>query len=363
MADAPSERCYGSEELRRFTEAVLGAVGVPRDDAARTADHLIEANLRGVDTHGITRVLVPYVRRIQKGLIQPRTEVTVVRERSSSALLEANGGLGQVASARAMEMAIEKAAQTGCAWVSVRNNNHFGAAGYYAQMAIDRDMVGMVATNGPASVAPWGGSRAMLSTNPIAFGIPAGEEPPVILDMATTVVSRGRITLFAKKNVEIPVTWALDEEGRPTNNPNAALRGTLQPVGGYKGYGLALVIDLVSGVLSGAGYGAHCGGHLLEYDRPAQNVGSTFVAVTVDSFMDVPEFKARVDAALREIKDSPRAPEVERIYAPGEIEFETRLTRLEGGIPIPVEVERDLRALAAELNVPFPASNHTGPGC
>lgn len=356
MPDLASERLYRSDDLREFTEAVFQAVGVPPDDAALTADHLIEANLRGVDTHGITRVLVPYVRRIQKGLLRPQTEVTVVRERPSSALLDANNGLGQVAAARAMERAIEKAAQTGCAWVSLRNSNHFGAAAYYVQMAAARDMVAMVATNGPAAVAPWGGSKAMLSTNPLAYGIPAGVEPPVILDMATTVVSRGRLNLFAKRNIEIPLTWALDEEGRPTNNPHAALRGTLQPLGGYKGYGLALVIDLVCGVLTGAGYGVHCGGHLLEYDRPPQNVGSTFVAVTVDSFMDVPDFKARVDGALREIKDSPRAPDTDRIYAPGEIEYETREKRLQRGIPIDLEIEADLRALAAELAVPFPAS-------
>jgi LDH2 family malate/lactate/ureidoglycolate dehydrogenase len=204
-------------------------------------------------------------------------------------------------------------------------------------------------------VAPWGGRQPMLSTNPLAFGIPAGEQPPVILDMATTVVSRGRINLFAKRNLEIPPSWALDEQGRPTNNPHAALRGTLLPVGGYKGYGLALVIDLVCGVLTGAGYGAHTGGHLLEYERPPQNVGSTFVVVTIDSFMDVPEFRQRIDAALREIKESPRAPEVDRIYAPGEIEHETRLRRLQEGIPVPLEVDADLRALAEELSLPYPS--------
>lgn len=354
MPEVLSDPLYLSEDLRRFTEAVLQAVGVPAADAALTTDNLIEANLRGVDTHGITRVLVPYVRRIQKGLIRAVTETVVVRDRPSTALINGQFGIGQVVAAQAMRLAIQKASSTGAAWVSVSHSSHFGTAAYYAQMAVEQDMVGMVATNGPAAVAPWGGKTPILSTNPLAFAIPAGSEPPVVLDMATTVVSRGRINLFAKRNLEIPSSWALDETGRPTNNPQAALRGTLQPMAGYKGYGLSLIIDLLCGVLTGAGYGMHVGGHLAEYDRPRQDVGSLFVAVTVDSFMDVPDFKQRIDAALREIKDSPRAPGVDRIYAPGEIEHETRQRRLAGGIPVPPEVVSDLQALGEELGTAFP---------
>lgn len=350
-----SDACYRAEDLRRFTEAVLQAVGVPPDDAAVTTDNLIQANLRGVDTHGITRVLVPYVRRIQHRQTLPVTEITLVRDRPSTALLDGHNGIGQVIAHRAMSLAIEKARNTGCAWVSVQHSNHFGAAAYFAQMAADAEMVGMVATNGPAAVAPWGGRQAMLSTNPIAFAIPAGNEPPVILDMATTVVARGRINLFAKQNIEIPPTWALDEEGRPTTSPHAALRGTLLPMAGYKGYGLSLIIDALCGVLTGAAYGMHLGGHLADHTKPPQDVGSLFVAVTVDSFMDPAEFKARMDAALREIKDSPRAPGVDRIYAPGEIEHETRARRLQDGIPLPPEVAADFTALAAELGVTMPA--------
>jgi LDH2 family malate/lactate/ureidoglycolate dehydrogenase len=356
MPNRASTGCYAVDDLRAFTEAVFRAVGVPAGDAAVTTDNLIESNLRGVDSHGITRVLVPYIRRIQKGLVQPVTQVTVMRERPATALLDGGGGLGQVVASRAMRLAIEKARATGAAWVSIRNSNHFGAAGYYASMALDEEMVGMVATNGPAAVAPWGGRQAMLSTNPIAFAVPAGSEPAVVLDMATTVVSRGRINLFARENVEIPPEWALDEEGRPTTNPRAALRGTLRPMAGYKGYGLSLIIELLCGVMTGAGYGLHTGGHLLEYDRPPQNVGSLFCAVSVDSFMDVPDFKARVDTALREIKDSPRAPGFDRIYAPGEIEAETRIERTREGIPISPDVAGELEQLADELGVTFPHS-------
>lgn len=363
MPENPWNAQYRPEALRRFAEAAFEAVGVPPPDAAITVDNLIEANLRGVDTHGITRVLLPYIRRIQKGMMRPTTEVTVVRERPSTALLDGRNGIGQVIATRAMELAIEKAAVTGSAWVSVFHSNHFGAAAYYAQMAVQRDMVAMIATNGPAAVAPWGGRQPILSTNPIAFAVPAGNAPPVVLDMATTVVSRGRINLFAKQNLEIPYGWALDEEGRPTNNPHAALRGTLLPMAGYKGYGLSLIVDLLSGVLSGANYGMHFAGHLAEYDRPPHNVGSLFAAVSVDSFMEVDRFKERVDVALREIKDSPLAPGVERIYAPGEIEFETRQRRLKEGIPLPAEVISDFRSLATELGIAFPDASEDGSAC
>jgi LDH2 family malate/lactate/ureidoglycolate dehydrogenase len=354
MAVDNSDATFSAGSLREFAESAFRAVGVPGDDAATTVDNLIEANLRGVDTHGVTRVLIPYIRRIQKGMTSPVTEISVVRERPSTALLDGHNGIGQVIAARAMRTAIDKAAVTGAAWVNVFHSNHFGAAAYFAQMAAERDMVGIVATNGPAAVAPWGGKTPMLSTNPIAFAVPAGAQPAVVLDMATTVVSRGRINLFAKQNLEIPFGWALDDAGRPTNNPGAALRGTLLPLGGYKGYGLSLIVDLICGVMSGANYGMHFAGHLAEYDRPPHNVGSLFAAVSVDSFMDVEPFKDRVDQALRELKESPRAPGVDRIYAPGEIEHETRIRRSLEGIPLPAEVVGDFQALATELGIHFP---------
>lgn len=354
MAVETPDPIYAAAEIRRLAEALFQAVGVPPEDAALTADNLVEANLRGVDTHGVTRVLIPYVRRIQKGLMEPVTRVTTVRERPATALLDGGNGIGQVIGARAMGLAIDKAATTGVGWIGVFHSNHFGAAAYYAMRALERDMVGIVATNGPPAVAPWGGRQAMLSTNPLAFAIPAGAEPPVVLDMATTVVSRGRITLFAQRGTEIPTGWALDEEGRPTNNPVAALRGTLQPLGGYKGYGLSLILDMLCGVLTGAGFGVHFGGHLASYEGPPQNVGSLFAAVSVDSFMDAAAFRARVDTALRELKESPRAPDVARIYAPGEMEHEMRAKRLVEGIPLPPEVDRELRGLAEELRVEYP---------
>jgi LDH2 family malate/lactate/ureidoglycolate dehydrogenase len=345
---------YPEAALRRFTVALFEKVGVPPADAARTADNLIEANLRGVDTHGITRVLVAYIRRIQYGLMKPRTEIEVVRERPSTALIDGHNGVGQVIATRAMELAMEKAKRCGSAFVGVLHSNHFGTCAYYTMMAAERDMIGFCITNGPPAMAPWGGREKRLSTSPISFAVPAGEERAFVLDMATTVVARGRVVLYEKQGLPIPEGWAVDEEGRPTTDAAAALRGLLAPVGGYKGYGLSLAVDLLSGVLTGANFGGHFDGTLFDYDRPPADVGSLFAAIDVDAFMDVPAFKKRVDQALREIKHGERAPGVERIYIPGEIEAESAERRRREGIPIPEEVVRDFVELGHELGVPFP---------
>jgi LDH2 family malate/lactate/ureidoglycolate dehydrogenase len=345
---------YPERDLRRFTTALFEKVGVPPADAARTADNLIHANLRGVDTHGITRVLVAYIRRIQHGLMEPRTRIEIVRERPSTALLDGQNGIGQVIATRAMHLAIEKARACGSAFVGVSHSNHFGTCAYYSMMAVERDMIGFCITNGPPAMAPWGGRDKLLSTSPISFAVPAGEERPFVVDLATTVVARGRIVLYAKQGLPIPEGWAVDAEGRPTTDADAALQGLLAPMGGYKGYGLSLAVDLLSGVLTGANYGGHFDGTLFDYDRPPANVGSLFAAIDVDAFEDVAAFKARVDRALREIKQSTRAAGVDRIYIPGEIEAECAERRRAEGIPIPDEVVQDFVELGEELGVPFP---------
>ncbi|HSB71651.1 MAG TPA: Ldh family oxidoreductase [Candidatus Methylomirabilis sp.] len=347
---------FPAARLREWTQEVFRRVGVGREDAALLADSLIEANLRGVDTHGITRMLCVYVQRIQKGVLSPRTELVVVRENASTALIDCKNSLGQVGAARAMAMAIEKAAKTGVAFVAVTHSNHYGAAAYFAMKALEHGMIGMSATNAPAAVAPTGGRTPMLGTNPFAIAIPAGDERPVVLDLATTVVARGRILLYAKQNKPLEPGWAFDERGRPTVDPPAALKGLLAPIGGYKGYGISLAVDLLCGVLTGSNYGAHFPGFLADNMRQPTDLGSVFAALNVESFMDLPEFRAGMDKAIREVKTSERAEGVERIYIPGEIEFETKAERLAQGIPIPEPVVKDFLALGKELGVPFPAA-------
>ncbi len=345
---------FPADRLRAWSEQVFQKVGVAKDDAALLTDTLIEANFRGVDTHGVTRVLCTYVKRIQAGVMSPRTELAVVRERASTALIDCKNSIGQVGAARAMRLAIDKAAKTGVAFVAVTHSNHYGAAAYWAMMAPEHGMIGFSSTNAPATVAPTGGRTAMLGTNPFAFAIPAGQEQPMVLDLATTVVARGRVMLYAKQNKPLEPGWAFDERGVPTTDPHAALKGLLAPIGGYKGYGISLAIDLLCGVLTGSSYGSHFPGFLADNLKEPTDVGSVFAAINIESFMDLPEFKASMDTALREMKNSERADGVKRIYIPGEIELETKADRLKHGIPIPEAVVKDFVALGQELKVPFP---------
>jgi LDH2 family malate/lactate/ureidoglycolate dehydrogenase len=345
---------YPADRLRGWTRQVFQKVGVSSEDAELVTDSLIEANLRGVDTHGITRVLNVYIKRIQVGVMSPRTDIEVVRENASTAMLDCKNSIGQVGAARATRMAIEKAKRTGVGFTAVTHSNHYGAAAYYAMMGLDQGMIGFTCTNAPATVAPWGGRTPMLGTNPIAYAVPAGEEQAMVVDLATTVVARGRILLYAKQNRQLEPGWAFDDMGRPTVDAQAALKGLLAPIGGYKGYGLALVVDILSGVLTGSNYGTHFPGFLADEMKTPSDIGSVFCAINVESFMDLPEFKARMDAALREIKSSARADGVGRIYIPGEIEYETKMDRLAHGIPVPEQVVADFVALGNELGVPFP---------
>jgi LDH2 family malate/lactate/ureidoglycolate dehydrogenase len=333
---------------------VFQKIGVSRDDAALLTDSLIEANLRGVDTHGITRMLCVYVKRMQVGVVNPKTELKVLREHPSTALIDARNSIGQVASNTAMRMAIEKAKKTGVAFVATTHSNHYGAAAYWAMMALPHGMIGFSATNAPATVAPTGGRTAMLGTNPFAIAIPAGKEQPMVLDLATTVVARGRIMLYAKQNKPLEHGWAYDEKGRPTTDAQAALKGLLAPIGGYKGYGIALAIDMLCGVLTGSSFGAHFPGFLADNLKEPTDVGSVFAAINVESFMDLPDFTAGMDTAIREIKACEKAEGVTRIYIPGEIELATAAERLANGIPIPDAVVKDFEALGQELGVPFP---------
>jgi LDH2 family malate/lactate/ureidoglycolate dehydrogenase len=354
MAGVDGGIMFPADRLRGWTQEVFQKVGVSRDDAMLLTDSLIEANLRGVDTHGITRMLCVYVERIQKGVMSAKSNLTVVREKASTALIDCHNSIGQVGAAQAMRIAIEKARQTGVAFTAVAHSNHYGAAAYWAMMALSNGMIGFSSTNAPAVVAPAGGSTAMFGTNPFAIAIPANGELPVVLDLATTVVARGRINLYAKQNKPLEPGWAFDKHGVPTTDPHAALKGLLAPIGGYKGYGISLAVDFLCGVLTGSNYGAHFPGFLADNMSEPTDVGSFFAAVNVESFMDLPEFTAAIDKAIREIKTSTRADGVKRIYIPGEIEFEMKAERLAHGIPIPEQVVKDFIDLGRELALPFP---------
>ena len=342
-----------ADNLRRFCSQILASVRVPQKDAELTAHTLVEADLRGVHSHG-TESLLGYVKCLREGGLNPKPQIKPVVQLPAVSLLDGDGGLGQVVSVRAMREAMDKAKENGVGVVGVRNSCHFGAAAYYSMMALEEDMIGFATTNGGAVMAPWGGKVAMLGNNPISYAISAGQELPIVLDMALSVVAGGKIRLAALEGKKIPLGWALDQQGQPTDSPVEAMANLLlTPLGGYKGYGLAVVMDVLAGVLTGAAFGQHVNSWLTQ-PTEKQGVGHLFVALNIETFMPVAEFKDRVDRMIREIKSTPLAEGVKKIYLPGEIEFEKKAERLKTGIPLPIELLDRLRELGKELHLKFP---------
>jgi LDH2 family malate/lactate/ureidoglycolate dehydrogenase len=337
-----------ASDLVQACERLLQKVGVPPDEARIIAEIVVEADLRGVESHGLLR-LPAYVHRVQAGLMTPKTEVKVVRERTASVLLDAQRGFGQVAGVRAMTQAMERARQHGVGVAAVRNANHFGIAAYYAMMALPHRMIGVVTANAAPSMAAWGGAAPVLGTNPVCIAIPTGGDVDIVLDMASSVVARGKIRLAANKGERIPLGWALDAQGRPTDDPKAALDGTLVPIGGPKGYGLALAIDVLSGVLTGADFGTRLTS-VHDLKQPS-SVGFVTQALDISAFADWDDFRRDMQSLVQEILNSPRAPGVERIYLPGEIEWLKRQDRLQNGVPVPASVLAEIQGLAQELGV------------
>lgn len=307
------------ERLEQRCARVLERVGLREEDARCVAASLVLAELREVRSHGVIRLPI-YVERIRKGLIDPSARISVLRETPAAAAWDAGNGHGIPAGVRAMDGCIEKARTSGVGVVTVRRSNHFGMAWYFARQAVERDMIGIVASNADAFVAPWGAGRRYLGTNPVAVGVPADTEPPIALDMATSVVAHGRIVLARQRNERIPVGWALDKDGSPTSDPAAALEGALLPFGEAKGSGIALLIDLICGPLSGALTGPFIAPLYTGLDRP-QGLGHFLAAIDLSAFTDVAEFKRQVDESIRRVRALPPAPGVDRVYLPGEPEW------------------------------------------
>jgi LDH2 family malate/lactate/ureidoglycolate dehydrogenase len=345
---------YAHEALRDWAREIFIRAGVREQDAGLLTDSLIKANLRGVDTHGLTHMLITYVRRIRAEVVNVNTRFDVLREKPSTALIDCHNSLGQIGADFAMRMAIEKAKTTGMAFVGLTRSNHYGAAAIWAMMALEHDMIGFSCVNAPAVVAPTGGRLPMFGTNPLAVAVPTGTDIPFVLDMATTVVARGRIGLFAKQNRPLEPGWAFDDHGRPTTDAAAAMKGLLAPLGGYKGYGIAFAIDILSGIMTGSNYGVHFPGFLADNLVEPWNVGGIFAAIDIDSFMDVKAFTDRMQKACDEVRNCEKADGVDRVYIPGEIEYYTAVERKKTGIPLPPQVAKDFGALGEEMGLPFP---------
>ena len=336
------------ESLRRFCEEVLVAADVPEEEARIVADSLVDADLSGMKSHGVTR-LNDYLLRMEGGLMTPMTRIDVVRETPSTALLDANDGWGQVASERAVELVVEKAREVGSAWVGVRNSNHNGTAAYWTMKIAREGMVGICSMNTSPVMAAHGSKRPTLGTNPLSIAVPSSSGHPVVLDMATSNQARGKIILAAKNNDPIPEGWAITSEGLPTTDAKEALKGSVLPLGGPKGSGLAIMLDILTGVLTGAEFGARMP---RMYDDPQpQRVGHMFSAVSIEAFMPMAEFLSRMDRKEEETREGPPAPGFERVSMPGDGTHERMAAHREGGIPLTDEVYADLLAAAARYGV------------
>lgn len=342
---------FPAKRLEAFIGSVLSALGLPEQDAAVCAARITESDLRGVDTHGIFR-LPQYCQRIRAGGITLRPRVRAVRENAVTALVDGDNAMGHVVMTYAAQLAIKKAAETGLAWVGTFNGNHAGCAGVYSTMPVAHDMIGLYMTVANGNhMPPWGGVERILGTNPISVAIPAGMEPPIALDIATTVVAQGKVKLAAQKGETMPIGWMIDRKGQPLTDPNKAAEGFLLPIGGYKGYGLNVVIGMLAGVLNGAAFGRN----VVDFNKDfvtRNNSGHMMLAMRVDNFQPVETFKGEMDRVVREIRDSERMEGVERIWLPGEMEFYTTQDRLARGIPLGSALVAQLRQLAKELQVP-----------
>ena len=328
----------------------MAAVGLPPHDAARVAELMLEADLTGADAHGVFR-LPQYVRRIKGGAVNPTPRITVEKTGAATAMVDGDNGMGHLVMSRAAETAIELAKQSGVAWVGAKRSNHAGAAGVYAAMPLKQDMVGVYSVVANANHMPvWGSSENLLGTNPVAFAIPAGQEPAVVLDIATTVVSYGTVKANRMQGKPMPPGWMIDKQGQPLTDSAKSADGLLMPIGGHKGSGLALVLGLLAGTLNGAAFGRDVVDFNYD-DETACDTGHFIVALDVNRFLPLPAFKAAVDRHLRDLKSSPKLPGVDTIRLPGEQRVTRRAERAKNGVPVYAEVVELLDKLAGELKV------------
>jgi LDH2 family malate/lactate/ureidoglycolate dehydrogenase len=329
--------------LREICETLLAKVGVLEGDKKIISDSIIEANLRGIDTHGIA-ILPTYLKRIEKGATNPVPHVTVEREGTAFSLFNGNNGLGAVVANEAVLKAVKEAQSKGAYVSFCKNTNTYGPASYYSSLAANMGMICITMCNAPASMSPWGGKKLMIGTNPISIAVPVEGENPIVLDMATSAAAKSKIYLALDKGGKIPLGWALDKDGKPTTEPTEALKGFLLPLGGHKGYGLALMIDILAGLLSGSGSLDEVGSLHNQMEK-GQNVGFIFLVINPDLVAGKQEFKNRIHELVRKIQTCPPAEGTECVLLPGEIEYRTKENRREKGIPVPENVMNQLYEL------------------
>jgi LDH2 family malate/lactate/ureidoglycolate dehydrogenase len=342
---------FSPDMLKELVASIATKAGVPADDAEILADSLVEADVAGTSTHCVSRLAI-YLKRIAKGLINPKAALRVERQRGGTLAVDAGNGLGQVQASKVLDKLIAMARENGVASATVRQSQHFGALSYYCNRAADEGMILLATSNCEPSMSPAGGCEAFFGTNPIAMSFPTGKGFHVKVDLATSLVARGNIIAAQKRGERIPEGWALDVDGNPTTDASAALAGTVLTMAGHKGYALALMVEVLSGVMSGAAVGSDIGSMYKHLDRK-QDVGHFFCLFDVTAFMELDEFKARIDSMIDRIKSCRKRPGVEEILVPGERSSRTAAERRLNGVPVDAATLAELRELAKHYGVPF----------
>ena len=352
-----------ADSLENFMADVFKGIGVPEEDARICADVLIASDKRGIDSHGIGRLKPIYYDRIKAGIQSPKTDIEIVKDGPTTAVIDGHNGMGQVIAKKSMALAIEKAKKMGLGMVAVRNSTHYGIAGYYVLMAIEAGMIGISGTNARPSIAPTFGVENMLGTNPLTFGMPSDEEFPFVLDCATSITQRGKIEFYDRAEKEIPPGWVIGEDGKTRTDTHQILqdlktgKAALAPLGGigeetagYKGYGYAAVVEILSAALQNGKYLKMLSG--VEDGKPVPiNLGHFFIAINISSFIDLKSFKKISGDILRSLRSSKKAPEAERIYTAGEKEYLAWLERKDKGAPINQNLQQQILILKKELNL------------
>jgi LDH2 family malate/lactate/ureidoglycolate dehydrogenase len=344
------------QDLKEFCKRAYRKVGVPEGEAEIVADLLVRSDLRGVETHGVTRLPI-YVRRLQKGYVRKEAHISVVKEKGPTAFWDGRGSMGHLVAYRAMASAIQKAVEHGIGWVSVKDSGHFGVAGLFPMMALEQDFIGYIVSNSAPMMFPLGGKQRIVGNNPLAYAFPAGECLPVVLDFSLGVVSSGKLILCRKKGEKIPLGWAVDKEGLPTEDPYEGYEGggSLAPVGGHKGYGLVLAHEMLTAVLTGGKWTRDIKSLYEEDPSGIQGTCHSFMAMDPDCFIGREEFKKNMDLYIRSIKGSARARGTEEILVPGEPEHRTEVKYLKEGIPLPPNTVKELTGLAEALGISQPS--------
>ena len=354
---------YAFDKVRDFTNDVFLKMGCSASDAELATKVLVSADLRGIDSHGVAR-LIGYVRLWENGRINPTPDIKLVHETPSTGVVDGDAGLGLVVAPKAMEIVIEKAKKVGSGWISVKNSNHYGIAGYHAMMALEHDMIGMSMTNASPLVAPTFSTERMLGTNPIAVAIPADKQPPFVADFATTTAANGKLEILQRKGEEAPLGWIQDKEGHQTTNPHELKEGgALLPLGGdrehgsHKGFCLGSIVDIFSAVFSGANYGPWAPPFVSFLPMPenpvGEGLGHFFGAMRIDGFRPAQEFKSHMDTWIERFREAKNADDMPEVVIPGDPERLSEVERLKNGIPLNDKVVIDLKEVAKKFDLSF----------